>query len=314
MEELLSQLGDHRVHVRRQAVEDLRRESGPGIDAALAKRLTVERDSQIRLALRKALAAEETSEPTVQKRIEELLDVLGGREGGIVDHMTLITFDTGETRELAGIGRPAVRPLVEALKDPNKHIRRHAAFVLGKLGDRDALEPLLECCRAEHGRSAKSGKRDNDVLEPATWAATKLLCPEHADDRNWLAGRAGTIYALTRGGYMPESTRRAEMEKFWRQYRGKHPTIFTDLEDLDEEFRAAITDAVEKSSPALLRARHKSQLASLKNRSWEVDQWWQFAEKVLPTDQLETFRRRKEELLDGVAASGPAVVPQLQKN
>ena len=56
VEKLLSQLGDHRVHVRRNTVGDLWRRSGPEIDAALARRLIVERDSNIRLALRKALA------------------------------------------------------------------------------------------------------------------------------------------------------------------------------------------------------------------------------------------------------------------
>jgi len=258
-----------------------------------------------------ALAAEETCEPAMQKRIEELLDVCGRREGGIVNHTTLITFDTDETRELAAIGRPVVRPLVKALKDPNKHIRRHAAFVLGKLGDRAALEPLLECCRAENTQHAKSGQWDNDVFEPAAWAVTKLLFPEHANDHNWLAERAGTIYALTRGSYMLESTRRAEMEDFWRQYRRKHPTVFTELEDLDEEFRAAITDAVEKSSPAHQRARYASQIASLKIGFGQFQEWWQLAEKTVPTDQLETFRRRREELLGGIASRGPAVVPQL---
>ncbi|MBN2684009.1 MAG: HEAT repeat domain-containing protein [Pontiellaceae bacterium] len=130
-----------------------------------------------------------------EEHIEELIQSFAKLEGGIVDHMTLIIFENDITRELEEIGAPAVTQLIEALKHSNKHVRRHAAFVLGNIGDQRALEPLLELCRREDARG------DNDVFEPASYAVTKLLYPERAEDRSWLANHVTATIAKVLASY-----------------------------------------------------------------------------------------------------------------
>jgi len=48
---------------------------------------------------------------------------------------------------LAGMGKPAVGPLISALSDEDLNIRRGAARVLGKIKDVRAAEPLLEALK-----------------------------------------------------------------------------------------------------------------------------------------------------------------------
>ena len=42
----------------------------------------------------------------------------------------------------ARIGRPALKPLISALKDGSNDIKIGAAFALGEMGDPEAIEPL----------------------------------------------------------------------------------------------------------------------------------------------------------------------------
>ena len=92
----------------------------------------------------------------VEQRVEVHLEACGRIDGGMVFHSTLITHPNKHTQALQEIGEPAVPHLIEALKHPNKHVQRHAAFVLGHIGDMRALEPLLECCRTEQRMNATS--------------------------------------------------------------------------------------------------------------------------------------------------------------
>jgi len=51
--------------------------------------------------------------------------------------------EQGMSDGLCRIGAPVVEPLIAALKDSNKNVRKGAASVLGKIGDTRALEPLI---------------------------------------------------------------------------------------------------------------------------------------------------------------------------
>lgn len=268
-------------------------------------------------------------------RVSTLLEACGKMKGGVVEHMTLQTFDTDQTRELVRIGRPAVPQLTAALADGNKHIRRHAALVLGEIGDPVAVESLLECCRAEHARNAESGEWDNDVLEPATVAVVKLLFPEHAEDHNWLFERKNLVDVVTRGGYLYEWDRKPELSAFWKEYRKAHPTVFTAFEDLDEEFREAVKKAGWKSLPADAHALVEKRIASDPNREpyarmdalalatpglvgglsignyAEPERWRKTANTLLSEDETAAYQRHRHELVVGTVARGAAVVPEL---
>jgi hypothetical protein len=262
--------------------------------------------------------------------IQDLIQALTHAQGGFVEHMTTITADTPETRELASIGKPAVPALIEALLDPDKNVRRHAAYTLGKIGDPSAAEPLLELCRAEFQRIAESGWLDNDVLEPAVTSYMKLKYPGRAADPRWVTTREGTIYALTGDRYMFEWERQKDLEEFWKQYRRERPTVFTGLEDLDEEFRRAILDAAWKALPDNLRKSYEKQIQdsperepyipmeavsfkapNFHNQYGDSDKWRQVAGLFLSDAELKEFQARRETLFDGIAKQGVAVVPQL---
>ena len=63
------------------------------------------------------------------------------------------------------IGRPAVEPLLAAIKASDQHVRRAAIEALGKIGDGRAVEPLI------------SALMDHDVCQAATEALVKIGNP-----------------------------------------------------------------------------------------------------------------------------------------
>lgn len=270
------------------------------------------------------------SPSVAEARIEELIAAFGKMEGGSMMHMTLITHDTDETRELVGMGAAAVPQLIEALEDDNKHVRRHAAYCLGKIGDERALEPLLECCREEQRRNAPGPFLDNDVLEPASNSAMRLLFPEHAEDRSWIAHRVGVVRALAGGSYLYEWERKPEMESFWKKYRREHPTPFSAVEDVDEELRAAVMKEACVRMPAPLRESFNQRIAReperevyiridavvlhesrLRYHHHEDKVWWTISRDFLSRDDRLQFFERKDALLKRVAAQGASVIPQI---
>jgi HEAT repeat protein len=61
---------------------------------------------------------------------------------------------------LGKIGFPAVVPLIQALNDENGYVRAGAAEALGKIGDKRAIEPLIQALRDDNLlRSVRSGVR-----------------------------------------------------------------------------------------------------------------------------------------------------------
>lgn len=65
---------------------------------------------------------------------------------------------------LIEIGKPAIEPLIKALKADDWEVRKSAAWALGKIGDERAVEPLIEVL----------GDKDVDVRYIAAWALTEI--------------------------------------------------------------------------------------------------------------------------------------------
>ena len=60
------------------------------------------------------------------------------------------TSPANESAEALGkIGRPAVEPLIAALKDRNSDVRRYAAWALGEIGDARVVVPLIGALKDE---------------------------------------------------------------------------------------------------------------------------------------------------------------------
>jgi HEAT repeat protein len=77
---------------------------------------------------------------------------------------------------LAKIGKPAVEPLVVALKDNNPIVRRNAAVALGKIKDASAVNPLITALKDENpivrrnAAMALGEIKDTSAVEPLTAA------------------------------------------------------------------------------------------------------------------------------------------------
>lgn len=118
--------------------------------------------------------------------INRLIEILG-------DEDELVRIQASESLE--NIGEPAVEPLIAALDNPDKNIRRYSARVLGEIGDERAIEPLIlnlsdvnKWVRREtSGALSKMG-------DPATDPLIELL-----EDSDWKV-RGAAAWALGRIG------------------------------------------------------------------------------------------------------------------
>ncbi|MFX0163468.1 MAG: HEAT repeat domain-containing protein, partial [Candidatus Hodarchaeota archaeon] len=68
---------------------------------------------------------------------------------------------------LGMIGEPAVEPLIQALKEKDRYVRKEAAFALGEIADARAVEPLIQSLKDE----------DLGVQKEATDALEKIREP-----------------------------------------------------------------------------------------------------------------------------------------
>jgi HEAT repeat protein len=71
----------------------------------------------------------------LEARAEKLVGSLGDEDPNIAYASAYALID---------IGKPAVDPLIEALKDDNPQVRSFAALALGEIRDKKAMKPLLE--------------------------------------------------------------------------------------------------------------------------------------------------------------------------
>jgi bilin biosynthesis protein len=121
-----------------------------------------------------------------QNNIERLIQTLG-------DDDELVIVQASELLE--ELGEPAVDPLIDALNNPNKNIRRYSAHVLGEIGDEKAIEPLIQSLSDDNKwvRRETSGALSK-MGDPATQPLIKLL-----DNPDWKI-RGGAAWALGRIG------------------------------------------------------------------------------------------------------------------
>jgi HEAT repeat protein len=106
---------------------------------------------------------------TVRRQAASALGVI--RDPSAIDQLLVtLRYDrTGVAKSaadaLAEIGKPAVVPLVNALTEQNRSVRRYAAYALGKIGDSKAIWPLLACLQDP-----------NDAVRREAAAALRAFC------------------------------------------------------------------------------------------------------------------------------------------
>lgn len=106
-----------------------------------------------------------------------------GRISGLVRQLGSKDWEAASEaqRALVRIGKPAVPLLCEALEDRTASLAWRAAWVLGRIWDRRAVEPLCRVLRADYPQPASSKARGPDAAGRAARDQHAMLRVEVAD-------------------------------------------------------------------------------------------------------------------------------------
>jgi len=129
VETLVHALKDEDSDVRKRAAAALRNIGEPAVESLIH--------------------ALEDEDSDVRKRVTVALDELGWKPGDDTENSHYLIAKK-EWAELARLGEPAVKPLIQALEDESWEVRKRAAAALGKIGDTRAVEPLIHALKDEY--------------------------------------------------------------------------------------------------------------------------------------------------------------------
>jgi HEAT repeat protein len=133
----------------------------------LIKALEYEKDRQVQCDAAKALGKIGN-----ERAVEPLINALKNKEGNVRRESAEALGKIGDTRaveplvkalgygsygpesivveSLVKMGKPAVEPLIQAMKDKNRYVRKGAAYVFFETGDARAVEPLVKALGDEY--------------------------------------------------------------------------------------------------------------------------------------------------------------------
>ena len=104
-------------------------------------------------------------EMRIEEAAEALLQVFKDTEWASRYYLMKATDENALDRRLAKIGEPTVPPLIRALTDKDTGVVKLAAKALGDIGDRRAVEPLIQALK------------DQEVADTVAWALGQLGDP-----------------------------------------------------------------------------------------------------------------------------------------
>lgn len=99
-------------------------------------------------AVEPLIAVRKDKNSSVRKDVAEALEKLGWSPEDVKQRVIYL-IDKGKWNECVNIGKPAVEPLIAALKDKDSDVRKKAAEALGKIKDSRAGEALLATFKDE---------------------------------------------------------------------------------------------------------------------------------------------------------------------
>ncbi len=154
LERYLSELKDPSPEVRRRAAYEL---SNLGDAKAIPHLIKALSDNDKRVRWRAAYALGDFGEMGSDEAYEALLSRLEVEEDWNVRRIILMTFRHWDER--------AIKPLIHALEDESKYVRRYAAMTLGLKKSKEAVAPLERLLEKEESK---------DVRDYARWALEEI--------------------------------------------------------------------------------------------------------------------------------------------
>ena len=153
---LIEALGDKDVNVRYAATDALVRIGKP--------------------AVQPLIRALKYKEWYVRKRAAYILGKIGDKRAirPLIEALRDEDADVryAATEALVRIGKPAVQPLIKALKYKEWYVRKRAAYILGKIGDKRAIKPLIEALRDEDADVRYAAAEALEKID-SQWGVTK---------------------------------------------------------------------------------------------------------------------------------------------
>jgi HEAT repeat protein len=132
------------------------------------------------------LMHDENEELLVRKEAAQALGSIGGKEAvaGLIASLDSGTFELNEriAQELVKLGETAVMPLIAMLSGDSEGIMWKAATILGEIGDKRAVKPLIalllddskdECDRGNYVATALGKIGDTEAVDPLIELALK---------------------------------------------------------------------------------------------------------------------------------------------
>jgi len=161
VEPLIAALKDKDRYVRKKTVEALGK---LGDDRAVASLIVAlkDKDRYVRVAAVEALG--NLGKPAIESLIASLTDENSRIRKGAAEVLNELDWEAKnesekilyliakqEWNKCVKLGGPAVKPLIAALKDKDRDVRKKAAEALGKLGDGRAVESLIAALKDKNG-------------------------------------------------------------------------------------------------------------------------------------------------------------------
>ena len=168
------------------------------------------KDSDVRLNVARALKELNWQAKSEEEQIAYLIAILKDNE----------TEGRKAIEALAKIGKPAVEPLILALKDEDTDVRVNAAGALGKIKDRRAIKPLIETLKDLNMDSYSSLKIVSALSEMGKPAIETLI--EILKDKDSLGGfganAAWGLRAITGQDFGEDPIK---WQKWWEESKAK---------------------------------------------------------------------------------------------
>ena len=171
VEPLIEALKNENVYIRRRAAEVLIRMGEPAVKP-LVQALEDKDSDRMRVAI--------------------ALDELGWKPRDDTEKASYLIAKK-EWDELAKLREPAVGLLIEALKDKDEDVRKHAATALGEIGDERALQQLIQALNNEWGVQSEVAKALGKIGEPAVEPLIQALEDRDENLRSGAAMALGNI-------------------------------------------------------------------------------------------------------------------------